>query len=192
MSTAGTWCDNIIIQAVFNAFNCIIHITESDTNKPDGTVITPVLCQEQPKAIFIRYINELYYVSSVPDKTGRNKNKLTYLKRRVLETDDQKETRLAKRRKPYEKVRSLETDEERQKRLAKKKDNINQKRAQENAHGTMRTAGITNQELKTKSKVTQNVTTQNLAESGKKSQGSLESIIGHCVNKESNSLIPIY
>ena len=100
--------------------------------------------------------------------------------------------RLAKRRKPYEKARSLETDEERQKRLAKKKDNINQKRAQENAHGTMRTAGITNQELKTKSKVTQNVTTQNLAESGKKSQESLESIIGHCVNKESNSLIPIY
>ena len=39
MSTSGTWCDNIIIQAVSNAFNCIIHITESDINKPDGTVI---------------------------------------------------------------------------------------------------------------------------------------------------------
>ena len=74
MSTSGTWCDNIIIQAVSNAFNCIIHITESDINKPDGTVITPVLCQEQPKTIFIGYINELHYVSSVPDKTGKNKS----------------------------------------------------------------------------------------------------------------------
>ena len=30
MSTSGTWCDNIIIQAVSNAFNCVIHITESE------------------------------------------------------------------------------------------------------------------------------------------------------------------
>lgn len=149
-----------------------------------------------------------YTVSSVPDKTGKNKSKLTYLKRKLLETNDQKETklakrrkayetddqkqiRLAKRRKAYEKMRSLETDEERQKRLAHQKDNINQKRAQENAHGTMRTAGITNQELKTKSKVTQNFTKQSLAESGKKSLESLELIIGRCVNKQSDSLIPI-
>ena len=27
MSTSGTWCDNTIIQAVSNSFNCIIHIT---------------------------------------------------------------------------------------------------------------------------------------------------------------------
>ena len=81
-----------------DAFNCISHITESDINEPDGTVITPVLCQEQPKTLFIGYINELHYVSSVPDKTGKNKRKLTYRKRKILETDDQKETRLAKRR----------------------------------------------------------------------------------------------
>ena len=55
----------------------------------------------------------------------------------------------------------------------------------------MRTAGITNQELKTKSKETQNVTKQNLTEKGKKSQESLESIIGYCVNQQSDSLIPI-
>lgn len=42
MLTTGTWCDNIIIQAVANAQNCAIHITESDINKPDGTIITPV------------------------------------------------------------------------------------------------------------------------------------------------------
>ena len=38
---------------------------------------------------------------------------------------------------------------------------------------------------------TQNVTERNLAESGKKSQETLESIIGHCINKQSDSLIPI-
>ena len=43
MSTPGTWCDNIIIQAVDNAHNCIIHITESDVNKQHGTRITPIL-----------------------------------------------------------------------------------------------------------------------------------------------------
>ena len=90
MSTLGTWCDNIIIQAVSDAFNCIIHITESDINKPDGIVITPVLCQEQPKTIFIGYINELHcFVSLVPDKTCKNKSKLTYLNRKLLENDDQ-------------------------------------------------------------------------------------------------------
>ena len=52
----------------------LIHITESNINKPDGTVITPVLCQEQSQTIFIGYINELHYVSSVPDKTGKNKS----------------------------------------------------------------------------------------------------------------------
>ena len=68
MSTSGTWCDNII-QAMSNAFNCIIHITESDINNPDGIVITPVLCQEQPKTIFIGYINELYcFISARQDR----------------------------------------------------------------------------------------------------------------------------
>ncbi|EDO39809.1 predicted protein, partial [Nematostella vectensis] len=29
MSKSGTWCDNLIIQAVSNTFNCVIHITDS-------------------------------------------------------------------------------------------------------------------------------------------------------------------
>ena len=61
-------------------------------------------CQhsQQPKPIFIGCINELHYFSSVPDKTGKNKSKLTYLKRKLLQTDDQKETRVAKRRNAYQ------------------------------------------------------------------------------------------
>ena len=103
-------------------------------------------------------------------------------------------------------MKSLETDEERQQRLAKQKVTVNQK-SQENAHGTMRIAGISNKQLKTKSKLTQNVTKQNLAgsekktqdileslnlaESEKKTQESRESLTGHCVNKQTDSLIPI-
>lgn len=30
MSTRGTWCDNLIIQAVANALNCVIHIVSSE------------------------------------------------------------------------------------------------------------------------------------------------------------------
>ena len=32
MARQGTWCDNVIIQAVANAFNCTIHSTESAEN----------------------------------------------------------------------------------------------------------------------------------------------------------------
>ena len=33
----------VIVQAVANAHNCVIHITQSDRiDKPDGTIITPV------------------------------------------------------------------------------------------------------------------------------------------------------
>ena len=76
MSTPGTRCDHIIIQAVANAHNCVIHITESDINKPDGTIITPVVHEGQTNTIFIGYINELHYVSTVPDKRNQNKNRL--------------------------------------------------------------------------------------------------------------------
>ena len=107
MSTLGTWCDNIIIQAVANAHNCVIHITESDINKPDGTIITPVVHEGQTNTIFIGYINELHYVSTVPDKRNQNKNRLRYLKTKLKETNDDKQSRLAKRRK----TRSSETDE---------------------------------------------------------------------------------
>lgn len=111
MSTLGTWCDNIIIQAVANAHNCVIHITESDINKPDGTIITPVVHEGQTNTIFIGYINELHYVSTVPDKRNQNKNRLRYLKTKLKETNDDKQSRLAKRRK----TRSRETDETLQK-----------------------------------------------------------------------------
>ena len=76
MSNSGSWCANIIIQAVANANNCGIHITESDINKPEGTTITPVSHDQSPRVIFIGYINELHYVSTMPHKNNLNKSRL--------------------------------------------------------------------------------------------------------------------
>ena len=63
MSIPGTWCDHLIIQAVANAFNCVIHITESKANSLQATIITPAFQQEIQHTIFIGYINDLHYVS---------------------------------------------------------------------------------------------------------------------------------
>ena len=125
MSIPGTWCDNIIIQAVANAHNCIVHITESDVDKPHGTIITPILHEGRSNTIFIGYINELHYVSTIPHQNSQNRNKFTYLKRKLLQSDNQKEERLAKRRS----ARHAETDEERKIRLLNIQQNVAKKRA---------------------------------------------------------------
>lgn len=118
MSTPGIWCDNIIIQAVANAHNCIIHNTESDVNNQHGTRITTIFSEGRPHAIFIGYINELHYVSTIPLKNSQNKN------RKLLQSDNQKEERLAKRRK----TRHAEIDE-REIRLLNIRQNVAKKRA---------------------------------------------------------------
>ena len=65
MSIPGTWCDHLIIQAVANTFNCVIHITESNAYSLQATIITPVLQQEIQQTIFVGYINDLHYISTV-------------------------------------------------------------------------------------------------------------------------------
>ena len=82
-----------------NAHNCVIQITEPHINKPQGTIITPVFPDQQPKVIFIGYINDLHYVSTVPYKTSINKSRLAYSKRKLLQSDGQKTSQLDKRRK---------------------------------------------------------------------------------------------
>ena len=115
MSNPGTWCDNIIVQAVANANNCIIHIIESDVNKPQGTTITPTFQDNCSRVIFIGYISELHYVSTVPDKNSPNRTRLANLKSTLSQSTDQKRAQLAKRRHST----FVETIDERQKRLAK-------------------------------------------------------------------------
>ncbi len=73
MSIPGTWCDHLVIQAVANAFNCVIYIIQSDTNSPQATIITPVFWQRIQQTIFIGYINDLHYVSTVTNRNNQIK-----------------------------------------------------------------------------------------------------------------------
>ena len=126
LSTPGTWCDNIIIQALSNAHNCVIHITESDVNKPEGTIITPVV-NEGKLRIFIGYINGLHYVSTIPNKINSTKNRLKYLKSKLIESNNQNQERLSKKRK----TRSMETKEKRETRLTNQRPKYTKQRSVE-------------------------------------------------------------
>ena len=66
MSIPGTWCDHLIIQAVANAFNCVIHITESKANSLQATIITPALQQEIQHTIFRVFIRHRRSENSPP------------------------------------------------------------------------------------------------------------------------------
>ena len=121
MSIPGTWCDHLIIQAVANAFNCVIHITESNANSLQATIITPALQQEIQHTIFIGYINDLLYVSTVTHSNSQNINRLKYLKRKYSVSEYDKERILGKRRASDKKQLSEETAEKKQERLAKRR-----------------------------------------------------------------------
>lgn len=94
-------------------------------NKPHGTIITPILHERRSNTIFIGYINELQYLSTIPLQNSKNRNRLTYLKRKLLESDNQKQERLAKRRA----TTHAETDQERKIRLPNIQQNVAKKRA---------------------------------------------------------------
>ncbi|CAH3181256.1 unnamed protein product [Porites lobata] len=121
MSKQGTWCNNIIMQAVANAYNCVIHITESNIDSPEGIFLTPVADQVGRKTIFIGYINEFHYVSTVTEKNGQHKNKLRYIKRKLSETNENKQCRHLKHRNYLKRVKYTETANERASRLMDKR-----------------------------------------------------------------------
>ena len=99
MTTPGTWCDNIIIQAVANQPHCVIHIIESRLSCPEGSTITPSGDRKITKVLFVGYIKDLHYVSTVPH--GRNTNALRYLKFKLSETELQHKERLEAKRHRY-------------------------------------------------------------------------------------------
>ena len=155
MSNSGTWCDNVIIQAVANSHNCVIHITESDFNKPDGTIIYPASTtyhEKKQTVIFIGYINGLHYVSTVPLSNYGRSSRLAYLKRKLSRSkydgetrpkkkrnsepsvlDEARQMKLAKQREYNARKRANETEEEKRKRLAKEREKHTKQRAQETA-----------------------------------------------------------
>lgn len=103
MTTPGTWCDNIIIQAVANELHCVIHIIESRLSCPEGSTITPSGDQEITKVLFVGYIEDLHYVSTVPH--CRNTNALKYLKLKLSETEVQHKERLEAKRHRYKEIK---------------------------------------------------------------------------------------
>lgn len=107
MNTPGTWCDNLIIQAVANELHCVIHIIESRLSCLEGSTITPSGDQEITRVLFVGYIEDLHYVSTVPH--CRNTNALRYLKFKLSETEVQHKERLeAKRHKYKENKKTLD------------------------------------------------------------------------------------
>ena len=54
MANQGTWCDNVIMQAVSNSLSCVIYITDSCSL--EAIVITPVNSQQVQTFIFLGYI----------------------------------------------------------------------------------------------------------------------------------------
>lgn len=138
MSQQGTCCDNVIMQAVANALNCTIHITDSNSSTTNAVVITPFESNNDPKCIFLGYLNELHYVSTCALKNGENevnlvkqdipmpRSELHLVKKRQLdkqakacETEQQKNHRLAKNAKHNKQKRASETVQETNSRLAK-------------------------------------------------------------------------
>lgn len=84
MSKPGTWCDNIIIQAVANALSCTIHITDTSPNA-SATIINPISLQERQKMVFLGYLTDIHYVSTLPNLSIGN------------QTDSKKKEMLEKR-----------------------------------------------------------------------------------------------
>ena len=64
MSKAGTWADNIIIQAVADALNLKLIIVESDPNFAEFNIVEATNPQQQPVTLHIGHIGELHYVST--------------------------------------------------------------------------------------------------------------------------------
>lgn len=119
MSRQGTWCDHIIIQAVANALSCTIHITDSDPNA-DATIITPLNSHQKQRIVFLSYINDLHYVSTLQESSNKNAiNNLNSLKRKLCLTENKRKEMLAKKRKLDKQRRANETSDTRKLRLKK-------------------------------------------------------------------------
>jgi len=65
MSLQGTWADALIIQAVSDALNITINITESNEGFAPITVITPIHARNDNSTISIGHLDECHYVSTI-------------------------------------------------------------------------------------------------------------------------------
>ena len=77
MSCQGTWADAIIIQAVANCLNLLIHIVESFETFAPVTVVQPVNVTGEHTIIYIGHISETHYVSTVERRNRQVPNSET-------------------------------------------------------------------------------------------------------------------
>ena len=70
MSQKGTWCDNLIIQALADKLNIRIHIRESNPLFAEISVTEPVYFTTDIQTIHLGHTDELFYTFSLND-TGR-------------------------------------------------------------------------------------------------------------------------
>ena len=80
MSNQGTWAEAIIIQAVANCWNLLIHITESNPAFSPVTVVEPINVTPDSLRIYIGHVDEVHYVSTseIPRRyiiSGTNQDK---------------------------------------------------------------------------------------------------------------------
>ena len=66
MSQQSTWCDHLAVQAVSDALNVNIRITESHAQFAPMTIISPVGGVGYAIVINIAHLDEVHYMSTVP------------------------------------------------------------------------------------------------------------------------------
>ena len=76
MSRLGTWADHIIIQAVANANNIRINITESAPNFSELTTVSSIYAESETQRrnlrdIYVGHLEELHYISTTPIRPTR-------------------------------------------------------------------------------------------------------------------------
>ena len=76
MSMQGTWADHIVIQAVADAMNLMIHIVESNQNFTEMTLVEAANTIQNSRSIhvYIGHIGEMHYVSTVAVLSERSSN----------------------------------------------------------------------------------------------------------------------
>ena len=102
MSTRGPWCDNLIIQAVANALNCVIHIVSSEIcSQSHSIIISPLSEDRRNNYITIGYLSGLHYVSTEPlaendNQIQQHRNKLYVANHRLHEMANAKKCQAGK------------------------------------------------------------------------------------------------
>ena len=104
LSNAGTWADNIIIQAVSNSLSVVICIIHAFTSSSQPIIIYPVN-ENRQGVVFLGFNPEIHYLATMQMNTMSRvhspNQKLKYLKEKLKATESKKEIVKSKRKLVY-------------------------------------------------------------------------------------------